>query len=294
MSSLLTCINGTSSSSLLTWSGVARPNRVTYLRSSTPTMPFTGRPDECPAPPPDPDAASPFAPEAGDPAGNLSVAELCRRCRQETVRYRGGEPHDDRYSFEVFRRAVVERDERCWQELYDLYHDQVLTWCRQAGGALAGDLDEFLALTWERFWMNYTPEKLHASTGTAAMLSYLKMCSRSVVVDAARGRQRSVFGHPAALPLDHAAVEWAARQASPDETLASSAGRDALWQAINSRLRDERERVLMYLTLELGLRSAEIQTRRPDLFPAVVDVYRATRNVLDRLRRDAELRAWLR
>jgi hypothetical protein len=44
----------------------------------------------------------------------------------------------------------------------------------------------------------------------------------------------------------------------------------------------------------LGLTSAEVQRRRPDLFPAVGEVYRVTRNLLDRLRRSPEMARWMR
>ncbi len=50
--------------------------------------------------------------------------------------------------------------------------------------------------------------------------------------------------------------------------------------------------MLIYLKYELGLKSAEIQARRPDLFPSVGDVYRLERNILDRLRRSEALERW--
>ena len=59
---------------------------------------------------------------------------------------------------------------------------------------------------------------------------------------------------------------------------------------IDSHLSSEEERALIYLKYELGLKSAEVQGRRPDLFPTVNDVYRVTRNLLDRLRRSPRLR----
>jgi len=61
----------------------------------------------------------------------LSTVDVCQRCRDETANYRRREAHDDRYCFEMIRRAVAERDEHCWQELYAIYHDQVLSWCRR-------------------------------------------------------------------------------------------------------------------------------------------------------------------
>jgi hypothetical protein len=106
-----------------------------------------------------------------------------------------------------------------------------------------------------------------------------------VVLDAARH-------HASALPLDWAVAErWEATRSSV-ESYDDGTGRVALWQVVNEHLHDECERVLVHLRFELGLKSAEVQAHRPDLFPCIGDVYRVTRNVLDRLRRSPALRAW--
>src|SRR5262249_15063291 len=87
---------------------------------------------------------------------NLSVEVLCRRCREQTARYRRGESYDDRFCFDLFRRAVAGRDDRCWPELQSIYHDQVLAWCRRAGSGSRTEPADLVALTWEKFWMYYT------------------------------------------------------------------------------------------------------------------------------------------
>ena len=218
-----------------------------------------------------------------DAAARLSHAELSRRCREQTARYRRREPYDGRYCLELLRRAIDGRDERCWQELHVIYDDQVLAWCRRAGAGLAAEPQELAALTWEKFWQNYTPAKLAAASGLTAVLRYLQMCAASVVVDYSRGRTRSV-------PLD--AAERAEEQSAVGTEI-ERVDAEAFWHMIGRHLRDERERVLVYLTYELGLKPADVQAHRPDLFPTVSDVYRMNRNVLDRLRRSRDLAAWL-
>jgi hypothetical protein len=153
------------------------------------------------------------------------------------------------------------------------------------------EMDEAVTRTWEKFWANYTPEKLAAAGAVAAVLSYLRMCARSVVMDVARERQRAARA-TAALPIDHAAVEQAASTPAPDEGVAANDAAEFIWRVIDRSLRDERERVLVRLTFELGLRPAQVHARRPDLFPTAAEVYRVTRNILDRLRRTPELRNW--
>jgi hypothetical protein len=221
----------------------------------------------------------------GEQPEKLSVAEVCRRCHEETARYRRGEPHDDAFCFEVFRRAVVERNEACWRELNDVYHDLVLGWCRAAGAAGSHDLDEVASQTWVKFWRSYTPEKLAAASSTPAVLLYLKMCARSVVFDEARGRAN-------AASLDNMPFKPVDPDPQPGQLQADQATRAAFWELINRHLHDERERILLHLAYELRMRSAQIQAQRPDLFPSVGDVYRITRNVIDRLKRSQDLKRW--
>jgi len=217
---------------------------------------------------------------------SLPTAAVCERCRAETGRYRRGEPHDDRYCFEMIRRAVVRRDEHCWEELTAIYRDHVLAWCRRAGGT-EGDLDELMEAAWVKFWRHYTPVKLAGAGGsTAAALTYLRTCASSAVLDEARRRARNQAREDAA----------GAQLAAPDSHHVSDlepADSDAFWALVNGHLRDDRERLLVRLTYELDLRPAEIHHQHPEVFPRVQDVYRLLRNVLDRLRRSKTLPDWL-
>ncbi|HZQ36173.1 MAG TPA: hypothetical protein VFD32_09590 [Dehalococcoidia bacterium] len=215
----------------------------------------------------------------------MPVADICRRCREETERYRRRESHDDRYCLAVMRRAVVDRDDRCWETVHAIYGEQVLAWCRKAAGGLNAEPDELVALAWAKFVRSFTPEKLHLASGLAGVLAYLRSCAVSVAIDLQRGRELSV-------PFDEAVGE---RQCvdSPAEIHAAHVRRVEFWQLIDAHLHDQRERVFIELFYERELKPAEIQGRRPDLFPTIRVVYTTRRNVHDRLRRSPRLRAWL-
>ena len=222
----------------------------------------------------------------GDSLADLSPAEVCARCRDETARYRRRETHDDRYCFEMIRRAVAARDDRCWEALYTIYHDQVLSWCRRAGSALTADPDELVALAWGKFWRSYTPDKLETSSGTAGVLKYVQLCCYSVVTDVNRA-------YSPAASLDQSPIERAGTGPTPEEEATEQASNAALWETVGRHLRDERERMLMYLMFQIGLKPAEVRSARSDLFPTVGEVYSMKRNILDRLARSAELKALL-
>jgi hypothetical protein len=59
---------------------------------------------------------------------------------------------------------------------------------------------------------------------------------------------------------------------------------------VNAELRDDKERIVIADKFELGLTSREIYALHADVFDGVADVYRVTRNVLERLGR--RLKDW--
>jgi hypothetical protein len=148
-----------------------------------------------------------------------------------------------------------------------------------------GDFDDLVSVAWQRFWFNFTPAKLEAANGAPGVLRYLKMCARSGAIDAARCRLQTVS-------LDDSPIERGDRDPSPAEAHADADRRARFWAIVNAVLRDDSERVVAHLVYERGLKSAEVQARHPDLFPAIGDVYRSTRNILDRLKRNRDLLAW--
>src|SRR5712691_6644514 len=121
-----------------------------------------------------------------------SLQELCSHCRDEILRFRRGEAFDDSYCFEIFRRAVVQRNEECWRELHNIYHDQVLAWCRRASRGADINADDLVGFAWEKFWHSFGPENFARAEGTAAVQRYLKMCAQTAAIDVARDRQANV------------------------------------------------------------------------------------------------------
>jgi DNA-directed RNA polymerase specialized sigma24 family protein len=222
---------------------------------------------------------------ANDPLAALPRDDLCRRCREETEHYRRARPVDGRFCLEIFRRAIVEHDQACWSELYDIYHDQALMWCRRAGAGQHADHEEIITEAWTRFWRYFTTTKLEEATGIAGVLTYLRSCIFTVVIDQRRRQVETTPLDPTLMPPDTVP--------GPDEALAAAAAVSEFWRTVHQHLHDERERVLMHMKYILLLRSAEIQHRYPALFPTVDDVYRITRNVLDRLRRSPAIRRFV-
>ena len=61
----------------------------------------------------------------------LSVADLARRCREETMRFLRGEPREDSYCFELFERAIAQREADAWEAIMTQYRGIVLAYVGQ-------------------------------------------------------------------------------------------------------------------------------------------------------------------
>jgi hypothetical protein len=87
--------------------------------------------------------------------------------------------------------------------------------------------------------------------------------------------------------------DTAAAPASAERTVIGQLAGEQLWQTILRELQDEAEQVVAYLSFARDLKPAEIFGRHQNLYESVADVYRIKRNVVERLRRSPEIRAFL-
>lgn len=222
------------------------------------------------------------APALAIEPADLLVADLRSAANEETLRYRRGDAHDDRYAFELFRRAIEQRNEEAWEALLGLYNPQVVYWCTRTRTS-ADEIDELVSAAWAKFWRSFTPEKLAEAPQTSAVLRYLKLCAGSVAIDAGRRRMTTVaIGEdtPSDEPL------------SPIDYLLEQISHELRWRVIEDQLHSAQERAFMRLAFLQGMKPADVQLARHDLFPTVQEVYRTRHCVLNRLRRSPALRRW--
>ncbi len=219
----------------------------------------------------------------------LTVAELSRRCREETMRYLRGEERDDAYCFSLFQRAVAERDPDAWEAIIAQYRGIVLAYVGQhSAAALVRESDDYwVNRAFQRFWMAVGPDRFVQFRDLPGLLKYLKLCVHSVLLDEVRARRAASLASLDEVP------ETAASPERADETVIGELARQQLWQAINEELNDEAERAVVLLSFARDMKPAEIYRRHPGLYDGVADVYRVKRNVMERLRRSPRLRAFV-
>jgi hypothetical protein len=225
--------------------------------------------------------------EPGDPAV-MQLAALIRRCTAESERFYRGQPHDTRFSYELFRRALVERDETAWEYVYAHYSPLVESWVRRSGAfAGSGETGEyFVVAAFTRFW-RAVAKRFEQFPTLASLLHYLQLCAGSVVIDSVRAQSWAEMLPEEAIPSGYDS------QLSPDEEAMKRVDCEEFWSYINTQLNSEAERVVVFRSFVLGMKPCDIYQMRQDLFQSISDVYNVKRNVLGRLSRNTELRRML-
>src|SRR5579864_5178451 len=218
---------------------------------------------------------------------HVSVTDLARFCTEETNKFLKQVASDDCFCLELFRRAIVERNDDAWGSIYQQYAPLVLTWVTQHQSAtplLGQDGSAPLVnAAFAKFSQALTPAKMQNFDSLAAILKYLKMCVHSVVADEVRSRQSRQYEETLEL------IEHEPAADDPADDVVANISAQSLWQVIQEELNSEDERVLICLAYVQGMKPSEISSLHNRLFPTVEDVYRIKRNVLERLRRNRRL-----
>jgi DNA-directed RNA polymerase specialized sigma24 family protein len=217
----------------------------------------------------------------------LPLAGLTHRCTQETESFFRRDSYDPVFCYELFRRAILERNQRAYDCLYRQYQPLVASWVeRHPSYPGAGEeIQYFVNRSFEKLWHALTPEKFQRFPDLKALLSYLKLCAHSVVIDHARTRQHALLHEAAG---DTLLAGQAASNNVEGDTV-ETAQQQEFWRVVNRRLAGEKEQAVVFGSFVLAMKPAELQLRYAHLFSDVKDVYRTKQNVLERLRRDPEL-----
>lgn len=216
----------------------------------------------------------------------MDVSVLQRYCQIESDRFFRGQPHDTRFAYELFRRALVERCEAAWEILFYQYRPLVESWVRRSSAfSSTGESSEyFVGSVFTRLWQAITPERFASFPTLGSLLHYLQMCASCVVIDCVRSQSWAEV-IPEALTQGFDQIIDA-----PDEEAINRASREEFWHSINALLAGDAERCVIYHSFIMGRKPGEIYEMRRDLFDSVTEVYNVKRNILGRLSRNRELR----
>jgi DNA-directed RNA polymerase specialized sigma24 family protein len=203
--------------------------------------------------------------------------ELSRNYGAEAVM----ELEQDKY--ELFRSAIVDRDDDAWTLITAFYRPMMITWAArslavQIGGECCEDLaDQALA----RAWAALSPEHFASFPNLAAFLAYLRTCVATAAIDAIRSQAKY-----------ERAFERGEQDsgATPEQLVLERLESTQLWQLVTGVIASDAERVAVHERFVLDLPPRIIQRRHPMLFADVKLVYAAIRNICARLERHKDVR----
>lgn len=217
--------------------------------------------------------------EMDKPPRSMSLPELTNHCMSEIQKYNQREPHNDQCCLEIFRRALLQQDSYAWSVLMESFHGIVLSWVRRHPQREAvRDIDSeenYVALTFERFWRVTVRNKALEFNTLAGALVFLRACVNSVIIDTLRNQKEI----PIPENFERVAPE-------PDES-------HQRWQIIKGFIPNAREQRLAYLLYYCGLKPRQIVQFFPQEFNDAHEIFRLTRNIIDRLRRNKDRLHWL-
>jgi hypothetical protein len=214
----------------------------------------------------------------------LNNAALAEQCLLQLYAYRRGEPCDESYGLELFRRATVEGDAEAWACVQRCFSDTVLAWLRRhPSRATACCLESeanYVALAFERFWQAITLSQQVAFRTLAAALRYLRASLHGAILDTLRANSR----------LKEVALPEPGEPGEP--FLEEQAEASELWDVLQGMLPSRRERQLAYLLYHCGLKPRQIVRFCPQEWHDVQEIYHLRRSILERLMRNADQLRW--
>jgi hypothetical protein len=216
----------------------------------------------------------------------LPLTVLLEEAQRETAQFRRQMPTQSRFALEVFRRALVLRDEAAWVGLYGLYQNVVATWIlHRMHPSRVENLEALVNQTFAKFAQAIDARNFRSFATTAALLAYLKACASSVAADEGRRTQSRATEES----LDRLAQPLPG--VDPAEVVCDRIAAHDLWQVIISVARDDAERLILEQNIQRGIAPRDLALAYPQWFPTAKAVYDTKRRLLERLRRDPRIRA---
>jgi hypothetical protein len=103
----------------------------------------------------------------------------------------------ERDSYELFRRAILHRDEEAWAAICLRYRSLLIAWAARSTvrAPLIAECADIADQALVRVWAALTPERFAPFPSLAKLLSYLRACVETAALDSARpGIPRVPYG----------------------------------------------------------------------------------------------------
>lgn len=218
------------------------------------------------------------------PLVTLDITDIIQACRQESQRSRDQETG---FCFELFRRALDDRDEIAWTALKEQYEGLIRSWVYHAAALSipSQTVEELVQDALTRFWRTLGQQSSHLEerfNHVGGLLNYLQRCAVASCLDWQRQQQRhSKFQE------DFATTYQWVDSANPSvlDHLEKKELLQRIQMWIQQEVHDEQERLILYLSYEQNLKPDAIAQHHPEQFTTAQEVRRIKERILKRARR---------
>ena len=218
----------------------------------------------------------------------LPLSGISHRCAQESDRFFNRQEYDPRFCYELFRRAILQRNEQAWGYIYSQYQRLVSHWVeRHAAFAMSGEEAQFfMNRAFEKMWLGITPEKFAMFPDLKSVLRYLQMCVHSVMVDFVRQKEYRLVLES----MDDVGYQLHGQETAVEDQITHHLDKKEFWDWLKQQLNHDQEECVVYGMFVLALKPRDILAQYPGVFEDVKEVYRVKENLVARLRRNDEFR----
>ncbi len=209
-----------------------------------------------------------------------TTTELKESCREESKRYqRKGHSVRKGTCYELFRRAIVDKDEEAWAAVYEQYKKLVVTWVQTGDNRV----DDLVNDTFMRFFKAIKPDTfVQKFAGIGKVMAFLRLCAQSAKIDMIRKQKKAEI-----VSLDDANIIIYDAMTS---NVLDRIQKEEVLEHLQSRLKDDQERLLYFLSFESGLKPRQIAAKYKKEFADVKEVRRIKERIVLRLKKDPQLR----
>ncbi len=194
---------------------------------------------------------------------------------------------NDAACYELFRRAIEQRDADAWADISRNYRGLLAAWAAQssARGLIAEQPEDIADQAFARAWAALSSAHFSSFPHIASLLAYLRTCVRATVIDYARDQASQLRAVQR--------IEASAVAAAPERMVLEELDRTEIWRLILHMTSSREEQIIVRESLIYALPPRLIQARHPDMFADVLQVYRVKRNLINRFQRNRDLqRLW--
>ena len=232
---------------------------------------------------------------------SVEIELLVNECvKESSLFFNERQYNDSTHCFELFRRAICEKDDEAYKKLREHYIPLIRKyWVDPRMGHQIEDQvkTDIGTDALEKLRRAFDPDKNPGKFNTfqnniKPLIAYLKMCVNSVIVDKIRLERR----HNREVPMDDQEESIKDPSSTPEEKLVSEERKRSFWAKIYAHLPDDKEKIVVDGLFKLGLKPREIyemykSSDDPNKisFRTVDEIYLVKQNIIARLRRDKEI-----